>query len=166
MGFVDEHPVFRQRLLSGQTLLDSRTSEDGNDGVTPDLTKPFTLDPDHVAEDDLICFPMMIAGYSLATKHVGFFAVDDFWDVVWEEEEAEKLFHSSQRMKAVHQVISGYTSNSRSFGYSIDGKGKGLVSLFFGPSGTGKTLTAGTNSQPTPSLFPFSTTRVKHAVRA
>ncbi|KAJ6443753.1 retrograde regulation protein 2 [Purpureocillium lavendulum] len=62
------------------------------------MTQQFIRSADNLADDDLICFPATIAGYSLATKHFGFFAVDDFQDVSWEEEEARKLFESSQKI--------------------------------------------------------------------
>lgn len=111
------------------------------------FTDPPPIDTEKLTQDELICFPAMIAGYSLTTKHSGFFHVGSVKNVSWEHDEAKQMFESSSKMKAVHNIVSGFSYESRSFGYSIGGKGKGLVFLFFGPSGTGKTLTAGKSNQ-------------------
>jgi hypothetical protein len=145
MGFVSENPLFRDRLLTSEPLRPgppdtAAASQTQSQGL---VSEPLPLNTDELEEDDLICFPATIPGYSLTTKHSGFFHVGAFSDVTWEELEAEKLFSSSSKMKAVHNIISGFSYGSSSFGYSIAGKGRGLVFLFYGPSGTGKTLTAG-----------------------
>ncbi|KAH7304435.1 P-loop containing nucleoside triphosphate hydrolase protein [Stachybotrys elegans] len=127
-GFAGENPLFRESIMSNTT----NKSSDG----------PRTVHTDNITSDDLICFPAQIAGYSLVTKHIGFFHISGLHDVSWEKEEALSMFNSSSNMRAIHRIISGYSYRSSSFGYSIADKGKGLVFLFYGPSGTGKTLTA------------------------
>ena len=112
------------------------------------FTDPPPIDTEKLTQDELVCFPAMIAGYSLATNHSGYFYTGGVKNVRWEHDEAKHMFESSSKMQAVHNIISGFSYQSRSFEYSIGGKGKGLILLFFGPSGTGKTLTAGKTKPP------------------
>lgn len=94
--------------------------------------------------ESLMSFPPRIAGYSLLNKDIGHFLVDSLREITWEEEEAKSLLTSNEKMDQVCRIVSGFTFQSHGFGYSIGGKGRGLVFLFSGPPGCGKTLTAGT----------------------
>lgn len=108
-----------------------------NPSATPAVSRTDFTD------DDLITFPAMIAGYSLSGKHVGYFDVGSFKDVNWEVGEAQHMYEGSNVTKTIMDISSGFQSSSRTFEYSIHRKGKGLVFLFHGRPGTGKTLTAG-----------------------
>lgn len=125
-GFVGENPEFLERFV-----------------LDTEETELLGLDTSLLSENDLMCFPVKIGGYSLSTKHAGFFDVAGFSEVKWEKAEAKELFDNSTQMRTAHSLIKGFPYSSTSPGYSIGGKGNGLVFSFTGCSGTGKTHTAG-----------------------
>lgn len=158
-GFASENPLFREGIISRTS-----THSLGAEVASEPAGRATLLSSDSLTPEELICFPVMIPGYSLSTKHVGFFHVGDLRDPSWEDEEANKTFHSSDNMSSILGIISGFSYESHSFGYSIAGKGKGLVFLFFGPSGTGKTLTAGTKrTHSLPPLFLIQTVFIRQS---
>ncbi|KAL8346695.1 hypothetical protein RB598_000540 [Gaeumannomyces tritici] len=141
-GFIRENPHLRVRIVARTLKKVAGGKGKAADSVTSLEEHQPILDPEALEGEDSICFPATIAGYSLSTKHCGNFHVGSFHDVAWEDDESKSLLDSSERMRHVHRIAANFSYHSHSFGYSIGGKGRGLVYLFYGPSGTGKTLTA------------------------
>jgi len=142
IGFVDEHAVFRNRIVSNNSLFGDPTSQEGvagSAGESPGIVEE--LDPNDLSNEELMTFPSRIAGYSLVTKDAGLFQVDGFNQIIWNSEPAENLRKSSQNMENILRIVSGFSFLTSQFGY--ENKGKGLTFLLYGPSGVGKTLTAG-----------------------
>jgi hypothetical protein len=123
---MEEKPIFRERIVKSS-----------GPSATPAVGRADFTD------DELITFPALIAGYSLSGKHVGYFDVGSFKDVHWEVGEAQHMYESSKTTKTIMDISSGFQHSSRTFEYSIHRKGNGLVFLFHGRPGTGKTLAAG-----------------------
>ncbi|KLU90668.1 hypothetical protein MAPG_10520 [Magnaporthiopsis poae ATCC 64411] len=142
VGFIRENPGFRVRIVAKTLNKAAGVKGKAADPATSVAERQPILDPETLEGDDLICFPAMVAGYSLSTKHCGNFHVGSFRDVSWEEDEPKSLFRNSEKMRHVQKIAASFSYQSHSFQYSIGGKGRGLVFLFYGPSGTGKTLTA------------------------
>ncbi|KAL4735664.1 P-loop containing nucleoside triphosphate hydrolase protein [Aspergillus similis] len=155
-GFVSEKSVFQTKIISsrlrGSGKINSHDSsdydaEDSASHIISPHTNATTAE-DHVNSIDqldsesLMAFPARIPGYSLVTKSVGFLLVDGLDPVVWEAETVNDLMRKNRRMKQVRDIVAGFTYRTHKFDYSIAEKGRGLVFLFYGPSGGGKTLTS------------------------
>lgn len=59
-------------------------------------------------------------------------------------EALEKLILPGNQKQVIHSLVHVHAGNLLQFDEVIAGKGKGMVFLLHGESGTGKTLTAGT----------------------
>jgi len=156
VGYVDEHPVFRNYIVANSfsefnssvypsSSLGSEASsiseDDLGNAVGNAQVRLDTLNPSCLTGEEYMTFPSRIGGYSLVTKDAGLFLVDGLSDVAWESERAEDFRQSSQKMEAILRIASGFCFLKDQLGY--DNKGAGLTFLLFGPSGVGKTLTAG-----------------------
>ncbi|CEL10110.1 hypothetical protein ASPCAL13235 [Aspergillus calidoustus] len=155
-GFVNENSVFQTKIISsnlrGSGKINTYDSSDYDtehsaSHVVSQQPRGTTAGEqvnniDHLDSEALMAFPARIPGYSLVTKTVGFLAVDGIGPVAWETETVNDLMQRNRRMKQVHDIVAGFTYRAYSFGYSIAEKGRGLVFLFYGPSGGGKTLTS------------------------
>ncbi|KAI1396980.1 P-loop containing nucleoside triphosphate hydrolase protein [Hypoxylon fuscum] len=139
-GFANERSHFQEKIVSttlrGAMNIKSESSS-SYDTIEKQGSAIYNLD-----FESLMSFPPRIAGYSLLNKDIGHFLVDSLREITWEEEEAKSLLTSNEKMDQVCRIVSGFTFQSHGFGYSIGGKGRGLVFLFSGPPGCGKTLTA------------------------
>jgi hypothetical protein len=143
-GHKDEHSIFRKRIVASDLHTKSRPSLKNPQVMSGDTTKIFGVtDVLSLARDELMTFPSRIAEYSLVTKDAGFFQVNRFKTIPWENERVEHLLEKSSKMRCVRRVASGFSSQSQRSNYGIESKGRGLVILLYGPPGTGKTLTGG-----------------------
>jgi len=145
VGYISEHPQFRNNIVAKSLYKTSRfknfQSDSDTDAEAPDNFEH--VDIKSLTNEDLMTFPSRIGGYSLATKAEGFFQVDGFKPINWETARVENFYQSSRRMRSVLHIASGFSFPSDQVNFEIRSKGSGLVFLLFGPSGTGKTLTAG-----------------------
>ena len=155
MGYISEHAEFQKAIIASSLSKSQRVrrlkserkdgskpkKSDGNAGDAPDDLG--TVDLTSLTPEELMTFPSRIGGYSLVTKDAGFFQVDGFAPIVWEEARAKQIQLSSEKMQSVLRIASGFSFLSGQFNYEIENKGRGLVVLLYGISGSGKTLTAG-----------------------
>lgn len=143
-GYKDERSVFRKRIVASNLHTESRPRLKAPRVLSGDTSKTFGVtDVLSLTRDELMTFPSRIAGYSLVTKDAGFFQVNRFKSIDWEDERVKHILEKSSKMRSVRRVASGFSFQPQRFNYGIENKGKGLVILLHGPPGTGKTLTGG-----------------------
>lgn len=156
VGFVDEHPVLRQSIVASSLFEEntrgssvsatiSTASSVIEAGTQSELRstqiKLEVRDLDNFTDNEVMAFPSRIWGYSLVTKDAGYFLVNGLRNVSWNLKRVEDLRASTQKMETVLRIASGFPFITEQFSY--ENKGAGLTFLFHGPSGVGKTLTAG-----------------------
>jgi Cdc6-like AAA superfamily ATPase len=147
VGYIKEH-AWLQATIATNFLFEAPKSR--NSGEREYLHNLRSIDLASLSEEELMTFPSRIGGYSLVTKDAGFFLVDRLKPVVWEEARVEHIRESTPKLQLVLRVASGFSFSSGQFNYEIEKKGRGLVFLLYGPSGTGKTLTAGKSFENSP----------------
>jgi hypothetical protein len=144
IGYVHEHSIFRNQIVSNY-LREPCISLDITVGHDTKLRIPLrVIDPVDLTSEELMTLPSRIGGYSLVTKDAGFFQVDHFTDIIWDIERAENIRKTSQKMAMILRIASGFSFLTDQFDYQ--NKGTGLNFLLYGPSGVGKTLTAGNDN--------------------
>ncbi|KAJ6623166.1 P-loop containing nucleoside triphosphate hydrolase protein [Mycena sp. CBHHK59/15] len=100
------------------------------------------LDKDDLTDEQyMICTPVAV-GFCFGAKTWGGFAMDRLGDIVWSDEAFRSLVLGSKQKMLVHSLVKSHTARSALFDDVIKGKGKGLIGLFSGSPGCGKTLTA------------------------
>ncbi|KAK4619429.1 hypothetical protein CLAFUW4_11182 [Fulvia fulva] len=125
---------------------DEPTPED--DGLGTDSTVATSMETMHGwthcvfgIEPEAFC-PPTVAGYCLTTKIWTSFAVDNIFDIEWNDVAFEKLVMPSPRKRLLKALVQEHKKHKDHSDDVIRGKGQGLVLLLAGPPGTGKTLTA------------------------
>ena len=63
-------------------------------------------------------------------------------DIKWNDHAFQDLVMDKKKKMVVHSMVKQHSSQSDAFDDIISGKGKGIIGLFSGPPGSGKTLTA------------------------
>lgn len=63
-------------------------------------------------------------------------------DVKWNDQAFQDLVMDKSAKMLVHSMVKQHSSQDDAFDDIISGKGKGIIALFSGPPGSGKTLTA------------------------
>ncbi|KAK7681611.1 hypothetical protein QCA50_015344 [Cerrena zonata] len=91
-------------------------------------------------EQLLICNPVLY-GFSLSTKTWGGFAMDRLTEIDWSSDAFDLLVLGEKQKQLIRAIVKQHPRRE-SFDDIIAGKGKGLVGLFCGRPGCGKTLTA------------------------
>ncbi|KAL9107038.1 MAG: hypothetical protein Q9227_007984 [Pyrenula ochraceoflavens] len=92
-------------------------------------------------EQLMLCMPV-VRGYCLTTKNWAIFNVDGIEEIQWNDQPMEKLVIAENRKRLLLAVTDQHRKHETRFDDFIKGKGQGLVMLFTGTPGTGKTLTA------------------------
>ncbi|KAK0743541.1 P-loop containing nucleoside triphosphate hydrolase protein [Schizothecium vesticola] len=92
-------------------------------------------------EQLLICTPVIL-GFCFGNKKWGGFGLSRLRDVTWNDQVFHDLVLAKPSKTLVHAMVKQQTSEDSEFDDIISGKGKGIVCLFSGPPGSGKTLTA------------------------
>jgi hypothetical protein len=130
--------------LAGKAKVDTGLDSDSSSDASVETANEISdADIGCLSPEELMTLPSRLAGYSLVTKDIGFLRVDHLFPVQLEVEKAQALRKTSKTIQAILDVASGFKYTGAKFDYTIGGKGKGLVILLYGASGTGKTLTAG-----------------------
>lgn len=111
------------------------------------LNKPTVYSRDVISnhsltEDQLLICAYWINGFSFSAKTWGQFMVESLTEVVWNEEAFQKLVMKEKRRNIIHQLVKAHRQGQESFDDIVPNKGRGLVCLFAGPPGVGKTTTA------------------------
>jgi SpoVK/Ycf46/Vps4 family AAA+-type ATPase len=73
---------------------------------------------------------------------IGGFAMSRLLDITWNDHAFQELVLDKQTKMLVYSLVKQHSSKGDGFDDIIAGKGKGLIGLFSGPPGCGKTLTA------------------------
>nr|GAT46316.1 AAA family [Mycena chlorophos] len=92
-------------------------------------------------EQYLVCSPVVL-GFCFGAKQWGGFAMDRLTDIVWSDVAFKSLVLGSKQKMLIHSLIQSHKLHSATFDDVVEGKGKGLIGLFSGSPGCGKTLTA------------------------
>jgi hypothetical protein len=93
-------------------------------------------------EQLLICFHKL-PGYCLANKEWGRFDMDYIEEIDFNTSAFENLVLSQDKKTMVASLVQSFRGAGAAFDDFVDGKGKGLIFLLYGPPGVGKTFTAG-----------------------
>ncbi|KAK8850897.1 P-loop containing nucleoside triphosphate hydrolase protein [Apiospora arundinis] len=108
--------------------------------------KAHRKDASYTMDDDLamLC-PARARGYSLSDKTWGFFLIDKCSEIEWRQDAVSRL-EVDPRIKSVIQALLAAHHADQNLDTPFDdvvpGKGRGLVFLFAGDPGLGKTMTA------------------------
>lgn len=94
-------------------------------------------------EETMICH-CRIPGYLLESKSWGEFLVDNVTEVVYNDTAFHHLVLAENKKELISSLLERQNhQQDDEFDDLIQGKGKGLIFLFYGPPGVGKTYTAG-----------------------
>jgi hypothetical protein len=96
-----------------------------------------------LSEEELLICSHTISGFSLANKKWCLFLLDAIQDFEYNTRAFELLLLAPPQKKMIHSLIKIYKDDRLDFDDIIKGKGKGMIFLFHGEPGVGKTLTAG-----------------------
>ncbi|KAF8850015.1 P-loop containing nucleoside triphosphate hydrolase protein [Acephala macrosclerotiorum] len=102
------------------------------------------VDLDMQDEDNLVICSPTVLGYSLNNKLWLEFAVDDITEISWNHLLWNHLAIDARRKDLTLALASSHLrqTSDHSFDDIVTGKSRGLIMLFYGPPGVGKTLTA------------------------
>ncbi|TPX12726.1 uncharacterized protein E0L32_000903 [Thyridium curvatum] len=95
-----------------------------------------------ITDTQALLAPARIRGFTLTEKLWAFFLVDNVCEVQWSENAFDDLELEYSVKKTVQSLVKNHYQGKRETNL-ISRKGKGLVILLYGPTGTGKTFTAG-----------------------
>ncbi|KAJ6601315.1 P-loop containing nucleoside triphosphate hydrolase protein [Mycena vulgaris] len=100
------------------------------------------LERDSLTEEQyMICTPIVL-GFCFGVKMWGGFAMDRLEAIAWSDEAFHSLVLGSKQKRLIHSLFKTHTARAAMFDDIVKGKGKGLIGLFSGSPGCGKTLTA------------------------
>lgn len=83
-----------------------------------------------------------VRGYCLSTKSWATFRVDNISEIKWNDNAFDRLVMSEARKALIKAAVEEQSRNKTDHDDIVEGKGQGLIMLFSGSPGTGKTLTA------------------------
>lgn len=95
-----------------------------------------------LSEDEYALCAPTVKGYSMTHKAWGVFPVDGVGEIEWSDAALERLVLQDDYKKIILAFVQAQLSNKDDFDDVIQGKGCGVIMLFQGPAGVGKTLTA------------------------
>lgn len=102
----------------------------------------MTISKEALTEDQILTLPSMLYGFSLGDKTWGGFAVSRLSNVEWDDTVWASLVLPPKKKDLICTLVKSHVSKSSGFDDFVKEKGKGLIGLFTGPPGVGKTLTA------------------------
>ena len=97
---------------------------------------------ENLTEDQILTLPSMLYGFSLGDKTWGGFAVSRLSNIEWDDTVWESLVLPAPKKSLIRTLVKSHVTNANGFDDFVKEKGKGLIGLFTGPPGVGKTLTA------------------------
>ena len=94
-------------------------------------------------DSDYVLFTHDIGGFSLKDRYWCRFKVDLIEEIDFNTSAFEKLILPEDQKDMISSLVHVHENRHAIFSDVIAGKGRGMVFLLHGESGTGKTLTAG-----------------------
>ncbi|KAF3801960.1 putative inactive ATP-dependent zinc metalloprotease FTSHI 3 [Colletotrichum gloeosporioides] len=95
-----------------------------------------------LTEEQLIISTPVMLGFCFSNSRWGAFAMSRLVDVEWNHEAFEDLVLEAPTKVLVRSLVKQHSSQGDGLDDIVSGKGKGIICLFSGPPGSGKTLTA------------------------
>ncbi|KAH0593305.1 hypothetical protein MHUMG1_09027 [Metarhizium humberi] len=95
-----------------------------------------------LTQDQLVYTSPVVRGYSLSSKHWMEFFVDNITDVQFDANAFNSLVMAPEKKEVILAFAESQARFKNAFDDVISGKGKGIIMLLCGGTGTGKTLTA------------------------
>lgn len=123
--------------------------DDGWDHFVGGTEIPVVGAPKLSAEILMIC-THELRGYALESKKWGFFNVDCVEDMKFNSEAFQGLLFEEPKKRLIRSLVSQHGSEGDDFDDLIEGKGKGLMFLLYGPPGVGTNFIAGKYLHRTP----------------
>ena len=126
----------------GRAIIDPagfRLFQPNQEFLPPSVHKKLSRE-DLTDEQLMICTPVAI-GFCFGNKTWGGFSMSRLLDVRWNDQAFQDLVLDKPSKMLVHSLIKQHSSQD-TFDDIVSGKGKGIICLFSGPPGSGKTLTA------------------------
>ena len=129
--------------VNGTTNKDKEAAEEKQEATTTKAARVLTQYPSMFYENvpaaaRFSCWPV-VAGFSFTSKLWGVVLVDSLSDVPYDGGAFDQLVLPAARKRLIKAVVQYGSVNMNDI---IRGKGEGVVFLFYGPPGCGKTLTA------------------------
>ncbi|KAJ7054051.1 P-loop containing nucleoside triphosphate hydrolase protein [Mycena amicta] len=126
----------------GRVMIDPVSFRLFEPNTTFNLYVHRTLELDSLTDEQyMICTPIVL-GFCFGVKRWGGFALDRLEDIVWSDQAFRSLVLGAKQKTLIHSLFNSHKSHSAAFDDIVRGKGKGLIGLFSGSPGCGKTLTA------------------------
>jgi len=98
-----------------------------------------------ITDEQAMMSPSRVRGFSLSEKQWAFFLVENAKHIEWGESLFDELELKGPLKRTIKSLVETHYDGVQApdSGHALARKGKGLVILLYGPTGTGKTLTAG-----------------------
>ncbi|KAK3370958.1 P-loop containing nucleoside triphosphate hydrolase protein [Lasiosphaeria ovina] len=108
--------------------------------------KPANLNPNGLSAEELLIYSPTILGFCLTGKIFLEFAVTNIYDVEWNPSSFDDVRIPESQKMPILALTKTYLQRTPEDGFKdlVQGKGRGINCLLYGPPGVGKTLTAET----------------------
>ncbi|KAK4445210.1 ATP-dependent zinc metalloprotease YME1 [Podospora aff. communis PSN243] len=119
-----------------------------NNHFVPWIHRLLPIPTRQPTDDELICMPAVIYGFSLSSKLWGAFSISHTTPITWNPTIWDSLVLPHPSKHLIRTLVKSHISQTQTqtstpqFDDFIIGKGLGLILLLSGPPGVGKTLTA------------------------
>ncbi|KAF4820558.1 ATP-dependent zinc metalloprotease FtsH [Colletotrichum siamense] len=100
------------------------------------------LSREELTDEQLMTCSPVAFGFCFGNKKWGGFATSRLSGINWDDQAFKDLVLDTPTKTLVRSMVKQHSSQDDGFDDIISGKGKGIVCLFSGPPGSGKTLTA------------------------
>ncbi|KAK8126988.1 uncharacterized protein PG998_002747 [Apiospora kogelbergensis] len=140
---------YRHHMATSRIMVDRKAFKDANPSLWMKFTasqKVFTADDggaNNMTSEELIICSDVVYGYSLRDNAWGRFHIDNMQQIDLDSCAFDELILQSIYKDHVRSLVQVHEDTRLQFDDFIKGKGRGVVFLFYGEPGTGKTLTAG-----------------------
>ncbi|GAP90597.1 putative P-loop containing nucleoside triphosphate hydrolase protein [Rosellinia necatrix] len=123
---------------SAQAHENSESQQDSISNLLRAVTEAF-----HISDNSFkLLFPALVPAFSLSNKSWWWLVADNLEEVTWNTAAFKTLQLDHGTKDLIQSLVRGHRHGSVMFDDVMAGKGQGLVFLFHGEPGLGKTLTA------------------------